>query len=330
MDFQLSADQKALQAAIKSFCDTHLPRERLRGLEDAGGFEPALWRALADMGVFGARLPTASGGLGLGVADAVAIFEVLGQRLVPGPVIWTHLAAALVDGAASGATVVGGLDLMGAAPEPYLIEHLEALDLLILLRPDGVYRLQPRELATEPVTVSLDPFTPLHHARELPAGARLAGPAVANQLRLEGAALSAALLLGVAEAAQELALEYAKQREQFGRTIGSFQAIKHMLADMFVRVAVARAAVYAAGATLDDPAVGEVARAVSAAKVTAGDGAMKNARACIQIHGGMGFTWDVPAHYYLKRTWVLESLFGTSEEHAERIAGLVASALPAA
>lgn len=330
MDFQLSADQHALQAGIRSFCDMRVPRQRLPALERTGGFDRELWSALAEMGVFNARVPAASGGLGLGNADAVAIFEVLGQRLVPGPLVWTHLAAALVDGAATGATVVGGLDLMGAAPEPYLIEHRDALDALIVLRADGVYRMNPRDVATEPVAAPLDPLTPLHHARVLPAGERLAGPEGATQLRLEGAALTAAALLGIAEATQELALDYAKQREQFGRPIGSFQAIKHMLADMFVRVAVARAAVYAAGATLDDPVVGDVRRAVSAAKITAGDGAMKNARACIQIHGGMGYTWEVPAHYYLKRTWVLESLFGTSEEHAERIASLVAAALPAA
>jgi len=87
---------------------------------------------------------------------------------------------------------------------------------------------------------------------------------------------------------------------------------------------VARAAVYAAGATIDDPVVGDVARAVSAAKLVCGDAAMKNSRACIQVHGGMGYTWEVPAHYFLKRTWVLESVFGTGEEHEMRMAGKVA------
>ena len=136
----------------------------------------------------------------------------------------------------------------------------------------------------------------------------------------------AAELLGIAESTLELANEYAKRREQFGRTIGSFQSIKHMLADMFVRQEVARAAVYAAGATLDDPTVGEASRAVSAAKITAGEAAMKNARACIQIHGGMGYTWEMPPHYYLKRTWVLENAFGTVDEHAEGVAARIEAA----
>ena len=133
-------------------------------------------------------------------------------------------------------------------------------------------------------------------------------------------------LLGIAEATLELAVEYAKGREQFGRPIGSFQAVKHMLADMFVRQEVCRAAVYAAGATCDDPLVGDVERAVSSAKLSAGEAALQNARACIQVHGGMGYTWEVAAHYYLKRCWVLESLFGTCEEHSERVAERVDAA----
>ena len=89
------------------------------------------------------------------------------------------------------------------------------------------------------------------------------------------------------------------------------------------RQEVARAAVYAAGATLDDPGAGDVQRAVAAAKILAGEAAMKNSRDSIQIHGGIGYTWEHPAHYYLKRTWVLESLFGTIEEHSERVARIV-------
>jgi alkylation response protein AidB-like acyl-CoA dehydrogenase len=325
MDFQLSAEQRALQAGIRSFCDTRVSLEHLRTLESTDGCDRGLWTELAEMGVFSLRVPAEAGGLGLTTADAVAIFEELGRRIVPGPLIWTHVAAALIDGAAAGDVVVGGLDLMGAAPTPYLIEHYAALDALLILRPDGAYRIDPRQLVAEPIAVPLDPLTPVHHVTTLPAGERIGGFSVANQLRLEGSALAAAELLGIAEATQQLALDYAKQREQFGRPIGSFQAIKHMLADMFVRQEVARAAVYAAGATLDDPEVGDVQRAVSAAKLTAGDAAIKNARACIQIHGGMGYTWEVAAHYYLKRAWVLESVFGTGDEHADRLAAILSS-----
>ena len=97
---------------------------------------------------------------------------------------------------------------------------------------------------------------------------------------------------------------------------------------MFVRQEVARAAVYAAGATLDDPGVGDLERAVSSAKINAGEGAIRNARSCIQIYGGMGFTWEMPPHYYWKRAWVLANVFGTSEEHEERVAERVAAGGP--
>ena len=130
----------------------------------------------------------------------------------------------------------------------------------------------------------------------------------------------------MAESSLELANDYAKKREQFERPIGGFQAVKHILADMFVRQEVCRAAAYAAGATLDAPDVASVERAVSSAKVTSGDAGLRNSRSCIQVHGGMGYTWEVPAHYYMKRTWVLSSVFGDEDEHALRSADLIGSA----
>ncbi len=323
MNFRLSEDQEALRDGVRSFCEGRVPAERLPELE--GGFERGLWSELAELGVFGLRLGEDAGGVGLGSADAVLVFSELGRRLVPGPLVWSHLAAGLVKGAESGETLVGGLDLWNGETGPLLVEHLESLDELLALRPDGVQRIDPRSLDAEPVTMPLDPLTPLHYLATLPAGEQIAGPERAEQLRLEGAALVAAQQLGVAEATLELAVAYAKGREQFGRAIGGFQAVKHILADMFVQQEVARAAVYAAGATLDDPGVGDVARSVSAAKITAGEAALKNARGCIQVHGGMGYTWEVPAHYYLKRAWLLESLFGTRDEHSGLIASRIAA-----
>jgi alkylation response protein AidB-like acyl-CoA dehydrogenase len=220
---------------------------------------------------------------------------------------------------------VGGLDRVRPTSEPVLVEHLERLDALLVLRPDGVARLDPRDLDAIPVETPLDPLTPVHHVRELPRGERVGSAADALRLRREGAVLASAQLLGIAEITTELAVDYAKKREQFARPIAAFQAIKHLCADMFVRQEVARAAVYAAGATLDDPEVGDLERAVSSAKINAGEGAIRNARTCIQVYGGMGFTWEMPPHYYLKRAWVLANVFGTSEEHEERMAERVAA-----
>jgi alkylation response protein AidB-like acyl-CoA dehydrogenase len=319
VDFRVNADQQALRDGVRSFCEGRLAVERLRELEGPSGFDPGLWKELAELGVFGLRRPEARGGAGLGMAEAVLVFEELGRCLAPGPLLWSHLAAELVEGAADGDTVVGALDLTSACSEPYLVEHWPALDALLLLRHDGIGRVDPRSLAAEAVATPLDPLTPLHHVERLPRGESIAGGDAARRLRLEGATLVAGQLLGIAEATLELALDYAKKREQFGRTIGSFQALKHMFADMFARQELARAGAYAAAATLDQPEVGDVERAVSSGKLVAGEAAMKNSRACIQIHGGMGYTWEVPAHYYFKRSWVLESLFGSAEEHAARL-----------
>jgi len=326
VDFQLTEDQEALRDGIRSFCDGRVPTDSLRELEKHG-FDRELWGELAEMGVFSLRQSEEAGGVGLGNADAVLVFAELGRRLVPGPLVWSHLAADLVEGAGSGETVVGGVEVLRSGSDPVLVEHFEHLDVLLVVRPNGIFRVDPKTLSATSAGTPLDPLVPLHEVTSLPEGEPIADAAGVAKFRREGAALTAGLLLGVAEMSQELATEYARKREQFGRPIGGFQAIKHMLADMFTHQEVARAAVYAAGATIDDPEVGDVDRAVSSAKVTGGDAAMKNSRACIQIHGGMGYTWEVPAHYFLKRTWVLENSFGTVDEHSERLADLIAASL---
>jgi alkylation response protein AidB-like acyl-CoA dehydrogenase len=326
VDFRVDEDQQALQEGVRSFCEGRVGIEQLRELEKTRGFERELWSGLAELGVFSLRLGEEHGGVGLGSSDAVLVFEELGRCLAPGPLAWSHLAAGLVEGAAEGRTVVGGLDLVASDAGPYVVEHLESLDVLLLLRRDGLYRVAAQELDARSLGNPFDPLTPVHVLSALPAGERLVGADEAARLRLEGAALVAGQLLGIAEQTVALANQYAKEREQFNRPIGSFQSIKHILADMFTRQEAARAAVYAAGATLDDPLVGDVARAVSAAKVVAGEAALKNSRGCIQVHGGMGYTWEMAAHYYWKRTWVLEHCFGTSDEHADALAARLGEA----
>ena len=321
MDLQRSDDQRALQEGIRAFCDGRVSPEALRALEEK--FDRALWSELAEMGVFSLRQPESRGGVGLGMADAVLVFSELGRRLVPGPLAWTHLLADRIDGAGSGETVVGGVDGLDPRGGPVLVEHPGALDALVVLRADGVFRVDPKSLRMQPIEIPLDPHTPVASVAELPRGERIGSAEDARQLRLEGAVLVSAQLLGIAEMSQELATGYARGREQFGRPIGSFQAIKHILADAFVRQELARAAVYAAGATLDQPEVGSAERAAAAARIAAGEAALKNARACVQVHGGMGYTWEIPAHYYLKRAIVLENAFGSGEEQSERMAEML-------
>jgi alkylation response protein AidB-like acyl-CoA dehydrogenase len=124
------------------------------------------------------------------------------------------------------------------------------------------------------------------------------------------------MLLGVSDAALESSRRHALVREQFGVPIGSFQAVQHMLADMYVRTALARSALYAAAAVLDDPGIGDPVGASAAAKILAGEAAVENARVAIQIHGGMGFTWEMLPNFLLKRAWVLEHAFGDADAHA--------------
>ncbi len=282
MNFDLGPDELALRDGIRELCRGRFPMEKVRE-----GFSRDGWKELADAGVFSLRVPEADGGVGLGMAEAVIVFEELGAALVPGPLVASHLVG---DG-----RVVGLLD--GALLEyPADIEAAVAVDGTILAVPDWQ--------EAEP----LDPLTPMgrveaHDAEPL----------------LEGMALTAALSSGIATRTTELAVAFAKERQQFDKPIGSFQAVKHMCADMLVRAEVARAAVDAAGVLLDDPDA-DAATAVHSAKLLASEYAIVNAKTCIQVHGGMGFTWEVDAHLYLKRAAVLATRFGGIDRQAELVA----------
>jgi alkylation response protein AidB-like acyl-CoA dehydrogenase len=312
MEFRLDEEQLELQDAVRRFCAARFPLEQLARREGAP-LDGAAWRELAELGVFGLRAPASDGGLGLGLVEGAIVFEQLGAHLVGGPVLWSTLAAPWVEGAARGERRVGGVDDDG---EPALVEHAGEIDALLILRADGAYLCGGAELPDFEPLAPLDPLTPVGRCAALPRGTRVAGEREARELRLAGTVLASALLLGVSSAALECARRYALEREQFGAPIGSFQAIQHLLADMYVRTALARSATYAAAAVLDDPELGDPPQASDAAKLLAGEAALENARAAVQIHGGIGFTWEMPPNYLLKRAWVLEHAFGSAEAHA--------------
>lgn len=321
MDFELSDDQVALVDGIRSVLTGRFSIEAVRGLEASGGVDRARWRDLADTGVFSLVLPEDRGGVGLGHGDAVLVFEELGRALVPGPLVATFLAVDLVDGAATGDTVVGLVERPLSGPA--YVEYLDALDVLLVVDDTGVARVDPRSLDASPLHKPLDPLTPASRVTELPVGERVGDEAAAARLRTRGAILTSALQLGVALGACELATAYAKERRQFDKPIGQFQAIKHLCADMMSRVEVCRAAVYMAGVCLDDPSVGDPARAAAVARILADSASSENGKDCVQVHGGMGYTWEVDAHLYVKRAWVLATAFGSSDEHAETLARAV-------
>ncbi len=321
MDLELSDDQVALRDEVRRFLAERLDSAALRRcIEMPGAVDHDLWKELGHMGVFGLTVQEAQGGVGLGLAEAAIVFEELGRAAVPGPLVASFLAASCVEGAARGEVIVGAVE----EAQPAVVENIDGLDLLLVLRPDGVRKTEPphgRRLARP-----LDPLTPVHHVAELPMGEQLGGAEVSARLHQEAGLLIAALQVGLGQAAVSLATEYAKQRAQFGRPIGGFQAVKHMLADAHVWVDVARAAVHAAAVALDE---GEGADAietcgVSSARMVASRAAARATSTCVQVHGGMGYTWEVDAHLYLKRVAVLDVAFGTNGAALEqRAASLV-------
>ncbi|MGW0364231.1 acyl-CoA dehydrogenase family protein [Streptomyces sp. NPDC002990] len=297
MHFQLTEEQRDLRAGVRELLAGRYGREELQASADgaasvagAAAVNRALWRELGAAGFFALRLPEADGGVGLGLPEAALVFEEAGRALVPGPLVATHLAAGSVPGAAVGAAVVTAFDLGES-----LVAHLGEADAVL-----GA----PSLPAGEPVP-SVDPLTPLHRVP--------AGGAGAAEFRDEGALLTAALQLGSALRTVELAVAYAGEREQFGQPIGAFQAVKHLCARMLVRAEVARTAVYAAAVTARG---GEIA----AAKLLADEAAVRNARDCLQVHGGMGFTWEADVHLHLKRAWVRAEQWRTAAEAEELLA----------
>ncbi|MFB6903522.1 acyl-CoA dehydrogenase family protein [Streptomyces bacillaris] len=361
MDLQLSDDQRALRSGMRDLLGAVFDREALRAAVERGGtVDRGLWRELGAAGLFALRLPEEAGGVGLGLPEAVLLFEEAGRALLPGPLVATHLAAGAVEGAAEGEAVVTALE-GGGRP----VAHLAEADAVLVgpgvltdpaaLTGSGVRAgsgaltgsglragsgvltgeaLEGFVAGAGPVR-SLDPLTPLHRAEGLAAAAMglargseayqaeglagaasgLAGGSEAypGALCREGALLTAAEQLGSATRTTEMAVQHARTREQFGAPIGSFQAVKHLCADMLARTEPARSALYAAALTADPVEI-------AAAKLLADEAAVRNARDCLQIHGGMGFTWEADVHLHLKRAWLRASRWLTAAESEEILA----------
>jgi alkylation response protein AidB-like acyl-CoA dehydrogenase len=296
MNFDLSEDQVALRDGIRSLLEGKFPMSRVRE-----GFDRTTYEDLKEAGVFSLRSD------GFGWADAAIVYEELGRGLVPGPLVWSF----------GRDSITGGLDLTVGGTR--YVEHLEALEALVVLDDTGIAIIDPSTLAGAADDWPLDPLTPVTPV-EVPPLTHVGHVDALAALRTEGALLTAAFCVGMADALVDLSVAYAKEREQFNRPIGSFQAVKHLCADMVVRAEVARAAVYAAACVLDDPSTGDLLRSVSGAKLLANEAAITNGKSATQVFGGMGFTWEVDVHLYLKRAWVLDTHFGSIDRHADTLA----------
>jgi alkylation response protein AidB-like acyl-CoA dehydrogenase len=324
MDLEPTDDQLALADGLARLCaDRVTPEARRAAMALPGAVDRDLWRALGDIGAFALMVPADRDGLGLGLAEATLVFEELGRAAVPGPVVGTFLAAGLPLGAVAGAAMAGEA-VVGLIPEgrPALVEHRAALDALLVVGPSGVVLTPRPEGGDGPVDRPLDPLTPVDVVPDLPGGEQVGGPEVAARLRRDAGLLSAALQVGLAGVAVAMATEHAGSREQFGRAIGSFQALKHLLADAQVAVEVARSAVQAAAVAVDEGG-DDADRAAHAARIVSSGAADRATRTCIQVHGGMGFTWDLDAHLLLKRTLVLDAGIATPDEAIDALSALL-------
>jgi len=336
MDLMLSGDQEAVRDAIRDVLREQAGPERLRiAMATAEGFDAGLWATAAELGWFGLTVAEAVGGAGYGLPEAMVLFVELGRTLAPGPWLGTVVAAqAFGEGAARGDVLRGLLggqqrvaliddadDRLGTAGQAdgdvaNVVDGSVATGLLVL--GTRSVRFVEAGRATIAAHPCIDPTRRLARVRFERAAAEVLG-AGAEALRLRAAVLAAAEAAGVAERTLEMSVAYAKVREQFGRPIGSFQAIKHRCADMAVRAEVARSAVtYAAVAVAEDLA--EAPLAVHIAKALATDAAIANATDNVQNHGGIGYTWEAEPHLYLKRARLLEHVAGTRMDHLDAIA----------
>jgi len=316
MDLDPDDDQRALIDMVAAFAADRFDSERARRFAEL--FDRDAWAELAGLGTFGIALPESVGGVGLATIDEVLVHEALGTALVPGPLVAAALAAGLIDGVLDGTVVPAVLD--APAHGPVVVEHLRDADVLLVVHDDGIDRVDPATLDAVVLARPTDPLTPVSRLAAVPVGERVADAATATRWRQRGSLLASAQLCGNSAGSTALAVRYAAEREQFGRPVGSFQGLKHLLADCWIRTEVARSAVWAAGVTVDEPEVGDVARAIAGARLTAARAATENGKTGIQVHGGMGFTWEVDAHLFLKRAWVLETSFGSIDDAADIVA----------
>ena len=292
MDFRFTDDQLTLASSVRDYLEgTHGPQV-LRRLDQEGNRDPAIWQGLVEMGLTGLLVPEEQGGLGLGLVEAALIAAECGRACLAEPLVDTAFVGvpwAVARGEIAGLeqVVSGGKTLAPAhAINPWLADghgdHLQSVDPL-------------RNLAKAGSAASDDPL-----------------------LLDLGALMCAAQLTGIADAMLAQAVEYAKIRTQFGQPVGAFQGLKHQLASCAVAVEFAKPVVWRAASALQD-GLASASLHVSHAKLAATDAAMLTAETAIQVHGAMGYTYEVDLHFWMKRAWALAGAWGDRAFHYARV-----------
>ena len=335
MYFALTDDQREFDAAVRSYLAERFDLEAVRGVVEApesDGNPDSLWKAASEQGWLAVLVPEEHDGLGLGLVEAQVIARALGAGVAPGPWRGTVLAAEAVRLAGSdeqrsewlprfaAGDAVGAFTLRGTAPGTLpAVEYGAVADVVVARSGAGLALV--RGASTTP-RGSYDGTTRLADI-EAGAGEALPGATtdVVDRLAARATVLVAADLVGIAREALTRTVAYDRERQQFGVPVGSFQAIKHALADLHVGVTMAEhAALYAAHAV--DVDLPDAPLAVSVAKAKASDAALEATAAMIQYHGGIGYTWEHEAHFFYKRAKRLAAQFGDASAHRARIAEL--------
>jgi alkylation response protein AidB-like acyl-CoA dehydrogenase len=359
MQFGLSESQEFLKDSARKFFAGECPSAEMRRLmETETAYDAALWSKLTDQGYTGITYAEEYDGVGLGKVELMLLMEEAGRALLPGPFFSTVvLAGSVLDAVGSPAhkkkylapicrgearatvailetsaswnlrdvqlTAVNG-KLTG---EKLFVSDAGVADFILVVACNGVFIVDAKAtgLKISPMS-SMDVTRKLYVVEFKDTPADLLGPTT-NLLRafdIASTALAAELVGGM-QHTLDLTVEYAKTRKQFGKPIGMFQAVQHQCADMYLETESSRSAVYYAGWALEENAP-DASTAVSISKMYSSDAARTVGNRGIQIHGGMGFTWENDLHLYYRRAKASENAFGDATFHRERIASLVIDA----
>jgi alkylation response protein AidB-like acyl-CoA dehydrogenase len=331
MNFELTDDQRAIQRTAREFlADAYKPEEvRRLAYDTPRGFEDEGWERICELGWPALLVDEAHGGLGLGVVELAVVQEELGAALAPSPFLSTVAAAAVIAEAGSDEQRARWLADLAAGEARGTVATLaedggwtavpDADGAAVVVVRDGERWALAEATRVEPVE-ALDPTRRLWRVQAegeleaLPGDASRAADVVAVALAAES--------VGVARQSMDMAVQYAKEREQFGRPIGAYQAVSHACAQMLLEVEGARSTtLYAAWALDHEPQSGPLA--ASMAKAYASDAGWRVPAAALQVHGGIGFTWEHDLHLWLKRGKANAYLWGDAREHRARVAELI-------
>lgn len=325
MHFDFDDTQYALRDLARDLFAKESPPSRIRELWDGKPFDRAVWKTMADAGIVGITVPDEHGGSGGDAIDLALVYEEAGRACLPEPLLeTTGIAAPLIAGFGTDEQRERWLPAIAAGDAIAAVQTSEddavawgaEADLVIAARGDELHLVERDSIVATSVP-SLDPARPLARLDvEVGDETRLMAPQaydVVAAFYCAAFAGTAGMLNGVAMQLRDRTVSYVKDREQFGRPVGSFQAVKHTLASMHVAIESARPATwygaYATARGLPDATV-----AACIAKIAANDTEAHCNADALQCHGGIGFTWEDDLHLWLKRGMVLRSTFGTSRQ----------------